>query len=601
MSIVPLSKVTLCGLIAEKPQVLTELQRLGCLHLVSLRPLPREPETVPSAHAEEAYKALRYLLAVREKRRPVRDAPSFDMTGVVNQALDNQRRIRSTTDRRDFLTHRIEQLEPWGNFTFPELSALADWRLWFYRVPLYQVAGLRALSYPWQVIHQDHRHAYTVIMARQEPPAAALPVPRTHTGAVPLDELRRQLERVEIELDELYAERQALTRWIFLLTQNLASAEDQAALQHAAAQTLDVDGIFAVQGWAPRPALPQLADFAARQSLALFTEQPSHLESPPTLLDNPQPLAGGEDLVRFYQTPGYRSWDPSTVLFFSFSLFFAMILADAGYALVLGAVLALGWRRMGKATTGRRLRQVALTLVGCSAGYGMLAGSYFGWSPADGSPLAQVQRLDLNDFDRMLELSIVIGVLHIALANGVVAYHARPLQAKLPALGWLAVVTGGLALWLGSSTDNWPALPFAGGTLLTGGLLLVLLVSSTPPIRSHRRLLHRVLEGLIRLSQLTKIFGDVMSYIRLFALGLASSSLAITFNQLAEQVAAELPGLGLLLSLLVLVLGHGLNLVLAVVSGVVHGLRLNFIEFFAWGILEAGYPFRAFAKKAIER
>ena len=92
------------------------------------------------------------------------------------------------------------------------------------------------------------------------------------------------------------------------------------------------------------------------------------------------------------------------------------------------------------------------------------------------------------------------------------------------------------------------------------------------------------------------MFGDVLSYIRLFALGLAGSSLAVTINDLADQVAHALPGPGLLLAILVVLLGHVINLALCLMSGVVHGLRLNVIEFFNWGLAEEGYPFRPFAK-----
>jgi V/A-type H+-transporting ATPase subunit I len=89
----------------------------------------------------------------------------------------------------------------------------------------------------------------------------------------------------------------------------------------------------------------------------------------------------------------------------------------------------------------------------------------------------------------------------------------------------------------------------------------------------------------------------VLSYLRLFALGLASASLALTFNDLARQVADEVPGLGLLFAILILLVGHVLNLLLSVMSGVVHGLRLNFIEFYNWALLGEGYPFRPFKKK----
>ena len=87
----------------------------------------------------------------------------------------------------------------------------------------------------------------------------------------------------------------------------------------------------------------------------------------------------------------------------------------------------------------------------------------------------------------------------------------------------------------------------------------------------------------------------------MFALGLASASLALTFNGLAAQVHAEVEGLGLLLAILILLVGHALNLALGVMSGVVHGLRLNFIEFYNWALSGEGYPFRAFRKKELNQ
>jgi V/A-type H+/Na+-transporting ATPase subunit I len=95
----------------------------------------------------------------------------------------------------------------------------------------------------------------------------------------------------------------------------------------------------------------------------------------------------------------------------------------------------------------------------------------------------------------------------------------------------------------------------------------------------------------------TKLFGDVLSYMRLFALGLASASLAATFNGLATKIAGGMPGVGVLLAILVLLFGHAINIALGILSGVVHGLRLNYIEFFGWALSEEGYPFKAFARR----
>jgi V/A-type H+-transporting ATPase subunit I len=107
----------------------------------------------------------------------------------------------------------------------------------------------------------------------------------------------------------------------------------------------------------------------------------------------------------------------------------------------------------------------------------------------------------------------------------------------------------------------------------------------------------RAFDGLSNLARVTQVFGDVLSYLSLFALGLASASMAMTFNGLARDVATELPGVGLLLAILILLAGHALNLALAVMSGVVHGLRLNCIEFYNWALIGEGYPFKPFKRR----
>ena len=107
----------------------------------------------------------------------------------------------------------------------------------------------------------------------------------------------------------------------------------------------------------------------------------------------------------------------------------------------------------------------------------------------------------------------------------------------------------------------------------------------------------RVVKGLSALTGLSSAFGDVLSYLRLFALGLASASLAIAFNDMARDVREALPGIGFFFMLLILLLGHTLNFALSLSSGFIHGLRLNMIEFFNWGVKDEGNPYRPFEQK----
>src|SRR5690606_26152946 len=110
---------------------------------------------------------------------------------------------------------------------------------------------------------------------------------------------------------------------------------------------------------------------------------------------------GGIELVNFYQTPGYRSIDPSFMTFFSFALFFAMILADAGYGLVIALLTLFSWRWLGRSEAGAWLRPLLVTISIFSIGYGVILGSYFGAEPAHDSMLHQFKLLDINDFSTM--------------------------------------------------------------------------------------------------------------------------------------------------------------------------------------------------------
>lgn len=597
MSILALKKVTLCGVLREKTELLSELQTLGCLHLEPLRPAPPEPEKAASPRAEEAYKALKFLSDMPNRRKQVRRDQSFDVAEVVQQARRLQDSLLETQDRRDFLADRIKQVEPWGDLVFPPHADLDGYHLWFYMLPAGKHKALETLEIPWQIMHRDPRRIYLVLLAKDEPPSDILPVERTHTGALPLSELKERLEEAEVEIETLMGERQALTRFIYLLTANLAKAEDAAVLTYAAEQTRDDEAIFAVQGWVPVPALADVSALADGHGLACLIEEPGPDDKPPTLLDNPPELGAATDLALFYQTPGYRTWDPGIVVLFSFALFFAMILSDAGYALVLLALIAASWKKLSRSATGRRYRNFGLIVSGAALFYGILAGGYFGVTPPPGSLLDIFHVIDINDFASMMTMSIMIGALHLILANSIAAFLNRRNPIAIAKLGWIAVILGGLAIWLAGAGS---AFGIIGTLFLIGGLALVFVFSSQRRVETPKDYLFRGLDGLLALTKITGIFGDVLSYMRLFALGLSSASLALTFNQLAVQVGEAMPGIGFFLGLLILLLGHTMNLGLSVMSGVVHGLRLNFMEFFNWGMSEEGYSFKAFTRKEVQ-
>jgi V/A-type H+-transporting ATPase subunit I len=124
------------------------------------------------------------------------------------------------------------------------------------------------------------------------------------------------------------------------------------------------------------------------------------------------------------------------------------------------------------------------------------------------------------------------------------------------------------------------------------GLIIVFIFSS-----NRRNLLLRLLEGLNGLLGIVQIFSDVLSYLRLFALGIATVYMAQTFNMLAESIVQGVPYVGYVLALLILIAGHFVNLLLGVMGGVIHGLRLNFLEWYRWCFTGDGLVYKPFCLK----
>lgn len=593
MSIARLKKLSVIGRAADMDRTLAQIQELGVMHVLPLANIDTPVEQQVSREAEDTYKALRFLAVVPGARRQMRADPDFDVHRFVAEVLTLKDRLRAARDRRDFLKHRIETIRPWGDFTVPPQAELAHLRLWFYKLPVKQRPSLDRIDFPWAIVGQDQRFHYVVVLAHDEPAADLLPVRREHVGAKSIHALENDLEDAEIEIEAILGDRMARTRFLTLLRASLSTAETAAEFAFAKTQILNDPDLFALQGWVPEDQIPDIEDVCAANGLAVLIEAPASGETPPTLLEQPEAQGAGVDLALFYQVPSYFGWDPTRLLTFSFSLFFAMIVADAGYGLLILFGLLAAWRRLEATPRTRAWRRLGLVLTSTTIIFGALVGSYFGAAPADAHVMASLNVLDLNEFNTMMTLSIVIGVAHIAFAN-LMAFQANPARDRYANLGWILVLVGGLGIWLSGQSGAFAVL---GGITVLTGIGTIVAFSSRRAVKTRTDWLWRVIDGLQRLTGLMGLFGDVLSYMRLFALGLASASLAITFNDLAGSVIEARSGLGLLGGLLILLIGHALNFGLAVMSGVVHGLRLNFIEFYKWGLPEEGIVFRAFSRK----
>lgn len=618
MAIVKLSKITLYGCVSQRDEVLRGLQSIGCIHLVDLHGKTK-PEQLEDTTRTDVHAAIKYLAACPDQRPSAAHDSGYDRDLTARRALLNKRAHEDLADEREKLHRSIAATAPWGDFHMPSPESLGGMKLWLYKFRHRDLEQLENSEFPWQIVSTSSRFAYVVLVGNEQPVGVAgRPIKLDHRSR---SELQRRLEEVDHTLERLDLERISLTRWLSRLTADLEAADDDRRLTVAADHMLSDGPIFALRGWAPEKAVSAIESFASQHRLAYTIQSPDPTDSPPTLLTNPQAVSGAEGAVTFYMTPGYSAWDPTWLMYVSFSLFFAMIMADAGYGIVLAIVLGLMTKKLRASEGGRRMYGLLVAIVALTIGYGVLIGSYFGASPPAGGWLdSLVWKRNgssiMNDQSSMMLLAAAIGVIHLSIANLISAWNGRGSSRALGYVGWATALVGGLVMAIAKLTSpplvQWIALQIgsdaaplsvgfwqAGSIMLAAGLGMVFFFSSDRPLFSSQSKdwLWRPLEGLMGLTNISKAFGDSLSYLRLFALGLASAQLAVTFNGLAAG-AMEISGVGILLGSLIFLVGHTLNLALGVVGGVVHGLRLNCIEFFSWSLTDEGYPFRAFCKKA---
>ena len=457
----------------------------------------------------------------------------------------------------------------------------------------------------------------------------------------PLGTLKNRKSECLSELEKARIELKNLAVYQDVLADSLMSALDTYHLEFAKTQVsseLD-ETLFSVEAWMPSHKLTKVHELMSEFSIHCEQIAIEKDERIPTFLKNKGFSRIGEDLVNIYDVPSNEDKDPSPWVFWAFIAFFSIIVADAGYGM-LYVILALFLRKKFKGAKGsgkRFLTLVSGIAVGCVA-WGVLTASYFGmhlqpdnpivhysmlgtmartkaeyhitqkddvyqnWvqkfpqlegastgeefingasQPKDGSLLFPINE-EFSD-NILLELALFIGALHICLSL------LRTCFRSWSNFGWIAFMIGAY-LYLPSMLNATSLVNFMGwiskpvATTIGYQLLWIGLGSAVVLALIQLRM-----GGLAEITKLIQIFADTLSYLRLYALGLAGMMMAATFNGIAKDA-------GLIFGILIIICGHALNITMGAIGGIIHGLRLNFLEWYHYCFEGGGRYFNPLKK-----
>lgn len=598
--IVTMKKVSVVTLQTLQEQTLSALRDLGVLHIFTDR-----ADTARGERLREEWTAIeRALATIPAAEEESAEETSLQGGAAVDEALriaeESQKLSEEAAqidDSVDRITRELERLAPWGEVDVDRLRTLHEGGVevaLYERLPDTADELLEKLPHGI-VLHRSKAVVRAVGIAApgEDLPAGEEPVALPE---VSVRELRRDRQQQQARREEINAALAALTpeRPVLLAAQEeLAQDFEYVRVQ----SRMDSQKELAwVTGFLPFDRVDELKAAAQEHGWGVVVRDPDPQEQVPTEIRNPKPVQMIKPVFDLLGTvPGYREMDISFFFLLFFVVFFAMIIGDGGYGAILlaGTVVAAvrGARRGKKPGAGTALMVVLST---ATVVWGAITGNWFGYAPFAELPVLRnfvipsISAENETSRQTIQYMTFVIGTIHLSIAhvwNFFRGLRSSPRIAALEQLGWLSMVLGlyylVLELVLGTVAMSIVPRPDWWMSMIVGGLIVVLAFGRQESgqnffigmAKGVANIITTALDGI-------SAFSDIISYIRLFAVGLASLAIAEAFNSMAGGIAESMGGAGgAIAAALVLFLGHSLNLAMGALSVIVHGVRLNMLEF----------------------
>ena len=484
------------------------------------------------------------------------------------------------------LEKEADAVRIWGDFDGSKLAELGL-ELHFYSCASKKYDPQWPEQYPLQVVAEEKDTTWFVVVGDN----SGFPLKEAGKPTRPYTEIDSDIASVEKEIGDYTAELASKKEDIPSMKEQMRAMESDFSLYLASLKgNSAAEGHLAVyEGFAPTKDDAALAEVFDGMDL-VWTASPADVaDNPPIKLKNNSFSKQFESLTEMYGMPCYNEFDPTIFLSIFFLLFFSMCMGDAGYGLVLIAVAF--FFRSKKSETGLASLWRLIAILGAGTFVvGIVMGGFFGmdltqqnWVPEGLKKIMITGDIQVggSSYAKQMILSLAIGVLHICLAlimKAVWAVKKDGFKNSLGAIGWTLLIVGavivlslGLPGVISESAMKWLIIGIAGVSAI--GIYLLNKWGRNP--------LKNIGSGLWDTYNMASgLMGDVLSYIRLYALGLSGSMLGSTFNMMGGMVLGDNPTWQWLPFVLIVIFGHVLNIAMSCLGAFVHPLRLNFVEFF---------------------
>ncbi len=585
--IVPMHKFSFLVFHQDYEAFLHRVREIGVVHLI-------EKQDDVSDEIMEQYdliKEIQQVVKQLSKRdvKVITGKKDLDGKEAFTMARDLYDKLEEKFQQITLLQKEISQVRPWGDFSRETLEKLASENLY---VKFFSVAASRfedrwVEEYPIEVIGQHAGQIYFVLIQRgeEEPDIEA---EEMRPPERPLSELLHYKKELEKELNKINAgidklAKEGLEAIKIYGYQVKESVDYKKAIDNTEKQA--EEKVMLIEGWVPEEHKKKLTEYLEQNNILYISTRAEHEEQAPILLKNKKFAKKFEMLGDLYSLPKYTELDLTPFFAPFYMLFFGFCLGDAGYGILMAVTALLLKQRLDK-----ELKQIMglVFYLGLSTFlFGIISGVFFGIDLYQtGLPVYKdlAARFEAQDTDinmLLFYLSLMLGGIQIIFGLVLKAINETKQfgwKHAVGTAGWILLITGSIALYGISQVSG---IPFASlnpalYTLLGISGVMILLLNNL-----NRNILLNFGLGLWNTyNMVTGILGDLLSYIRLFALGISSAILGFVFNSLAISMSGSIPVLNILIMTIILVFGHGINLFMSGLGAFVHPMRLTFVEFY---------------------
>ena len=491
------------------------------------------------------------------------------------------------------------QLLPWGDFEPAKVERLAaaGYKIRFYTCPLRAFKDEWVAPYGVVEIERDKQKVNFVTVTHSDvvPDIDAELVQLPHMS---LSAVEDDMAKTKAAIDAIPAKLAQLAQvGIPVLEKAVKELESNIDFGRVrlTGEKLAADSLLLLEGWIPAADVDEVSKALDLKGVFFDVDDPQPDDDIPIQLSNNKFAKLFEPLTKLYMLPTYQELD--LTLFFApfFMLFFGLCLGDTGYGLLMIVALPI-FTKLFQLINPNFSKWLVVLFGASTMLCGLLSGTFFGFNMYDlDIPFVQKMKGILyTDNSTMFTVSLCIGVVQILFGMAIKAVNLSiqcGVKYALGTIGWLVLlITVGVSVLAGLEFSN----PVVMGILIAAAVLIFLFNSP-----GKNPLLNIGLGLWDTYNMATGLLGDVLSYVRLFALGLSGGILANVFNSMAVGMAPDNPVAGFIVMVLIFVIGHALNIFMNILGAIVHPMRLTFVEFFKnSGYTGGGTEYKPF--KAIE-